>query len=293
MGITRLAIVGGSVEDPFDTPLLVPALRDAGVDVHTVSWRDDAVDWTSYDVALLRSCWDYVEAPAEFRSWLDRVSVATTVVNDAALVRWNMDKTYLLDLATRGVLTIPTQVASPDGFEPPADVFVVKPSVGAGSRNIGRYTAATLTSARDHARALHGRGLTPLVQPYVEPATDAGERGVFVIDGQVTHAVLKSQVLVTEAAPADDFRLAEGQSVIPLAPTDDDAAFARTVVAALPTTAPLLYARIDFIVTADGPLLLEAEVIEPALFMDRNPHALPVFTSAVLRLLEGAAPSPG
>ena len=49
-----------------DMPPLVQALQRAGARVATPCWDDPTVDWARFDVALLRSTWDYVERIAEF-----------------------------------------------------------------------------------------------------------------------------------------------------------------------------------------------------------------------------------
>ncbi len=51
-------------------------------------------------------------------------------------------------------------------------------------------------------------------------------------------------------------------------PSPAELAVAERVVAALPATA---YARVDLLPTADGPVLLELEVIEPSLFLHLDP----------------------
>ena len=58
---------------------------------------------------LIRSCWDYHLHIAQFRHWLARLeNLGARVWNDPTIVRWNADKRYLIDLAARGVATIPT-----------------------------------------------------------------------------------------------------------------------------------------------------------------------------------------
>jgi hypothetical protein len=38
-------------------------LRTLGWDVETVPWRRSAVDWRSFDAVIIRTTWDYHEAP--------------------------------------------------------------------------------------------------------------------------------------------------------------------------------------------------------------------------------------
>ena len=48
-------------------------LRNRGWSVEPVVWTDEDIDWTNFDVALVRSCWEYHTRPDAFRKWLKRV----------------------------------------------------------------------------------------------------------------------------------------------------------------------------------------------------------------------------
>ena len=54
-----------------DMPPLVGALQARGARVHTPFWDDASVDWRRFDVAVLRSTWDYVDRIDEFLAWAD------------------------------------------------------------------------------------------------------------------------------------------------------------------------------------------------------------------------------
>src|SRR3712207_1955992 len=55
--------------DPDDAPLLAAFDGEAEPAV----WSDPAVDWTTYDVVLIRSVWDYFVRHDEFLAWLPTV----------------------------------------------------------------------------------------------------------------------------------------------------------------------------------------------------------------------------
>jgi hypothetical protein len=57
---------------------------------------------------VIRSTWDYHLQPNAWFTWLVAVSRHTALFNDAATVRWNSVKGYLLDLAAAGVAIVPT-----------------------------------------------------------------------------------------------------------------------------------------------------------------------------------------
>src|SRR5579875_3240470 len=82
-----------------DMPPLLSALHDAGTDAQELDWDDDAIDWSRFDLALLRSTWDYCERLPAFLAWAERVAAQTRLLNPLPVIRWNTDKHYLADLA--------------------------------------------------------------------------------------------------------------------------------------------------------------------------------------------------
>jgi len=132
-------------------------------------------------------------------------------------------------------------------------------------------------------RALAAGVLVPplLVQPFVEEVRSRGEWALVFIEGELTHAVLK------RPGPGE-FRVQGhlGGSAEAAAAPPGVAAVARRALAALP--APPLYARIDAVEAAAGPLVMEAEVNEPGLFFNHAPAAAGRFAEALLRRIRSA-----
>ena len=190
---SRIALVSserGLVIDP-DLPIARSALREAGHAVDLVRWDDDAVDWASYDLAVVRSCWDYAWRLEEFLAWAADVSDgATRLRNPVEVLRWNTDKTYLREVERAGLPVVPT-VWDPTRAEelPDAAEWVVKPSVSAGSRDTARW--ADPVDVLAHVAGLVGAGRTAMVQPYLTSVDDAGETAMLFIGGRFSHAVRK------------------------------------------------------------------------------------------------------
>jgi glutathione synthase/RimK-type ligase-like ATP-grasp enzyme len=91
--------------------LVKSALEARGVEARAQPWSDLAQDFRGFDAVILRSNWDYHFAPDEFQAWLDRwESAGVHIWNPPTLVRWNMSKRYLLDLAAAGVAVVPTVI---------------------------------------------------------------------------------------------------------------------------------------------------------------------------------------
>jgi hypothetical protein len=94
------------------------------------------------------------------------------------------------------------------------------------------------------------------------------------IDGELTHAVRKSPRF-----EGDDESVSAAVGI-----DDAEAALARRALAAAP--GPLVYARIDTALGADGaPVVMELELIEPSLFFPQHPAAAVRFARAIARLV--------
>src|SRR5215467_8029546 len=115
-GPRLLALVTAAAARDLDEDLapLAAALRAVdGIQFHIVDWDDPAIDWSRFDVALLRSTWDYATRLPEFLDWATRATSATTLLNPLSVVRWNTDKHYLHDLAAAGIATVPSIFVEP------------------------------------------------------------------------------------------------------------------------------------------------------------------------------------
>jgi glutathione synthase/RimK-type ligase-like ATP-grasp enzyme len=259
--------------------LAADALERAGVSVVAEPWNRPGAAFDRYDAVILRSSWDYHFTPDDFVAWLDRWEAArVSLWNRPALVRWNVSKRYLVDLASAGVAVVPTVVSDRRSVATVVDArgwsaAVVKPVIGASAHGI-EIVRRGAADAPDPARG----GDQVLIQPLIEEIRTAGEWSVVFVDGEMTHAVVKRPA-------AGDIRVQAqfGGVAEPATPPALVVAGARQAVDALPV-APL-YARIDGVVTRDGFLVMEVEVNEPALFFQHAPAAAERFAAAILRRL--------
>ena len=264
--------------------LVVDALTRRGAAVERVAWSDPEVDWAGFDIALIRQTWDYFERYPEFLDWLGRAEALTRIVNPAALIRWNADKRYMLELERAGVPIVPTLLFA-RGSAPGLLVdhlaaagwagAVIKPSVSGGGRETWRIDGSDPDAQQAHWQRLVAAE-DMLLQPFLPEILDRGELSLIVIDGQATHAVRK------RAAPGE-FRVQDdhGGTVAPAEIDDEAAAVAEQAVAASPIVP--LYARVDLVETGRGPLLMELELIEPELFYRFCPAAAERLAEALLR----------
>jgi glutathione synthase/RimK-type ligase-like ATP-grasp enzyme len=264
--------------DP-ESHLLVTALDQRGVRARLLPW-DAKFDWSSADVVVVRSTWDYFERLDEFLSWADAVASVSRLVNAAAVLRWNTHKRYLTELIDRGVPTVPTALvekgsafADISALFPDSPELVVKPAVAIGAFGAMRASAGDAGLAAHLAHlALSG---DVLVQPFVSSVIDHGETSLVFAGPELSHTVRK-------VPRTGEYRVQDhhGGSVHRSQATADEITVARAALAVAPGCCT--YARVDLVDTADGPVVMELELVEPALFLNEEPAAPSRFAESII-----------
>jgi hypothetical protein len=265
-----------------DAELLGGALAARGIDARWQVWTDPEARWDEH-LTVLRSTWDYTDAHEDFLAWARRVE---RLHNPAPVLAWNTDKTYLAALAAAGVPCVPTRFAAPGEPVdlPDAGEFVVKPAVGAGSRGAGRFAAGQHAAARKHVAALHADGRTVLVQPYLDAVDETGETALIYLDGEFSHAISKGAMLPRDVVhPARSYALFVEERITARLPSEAELAVGAKAMAVLRERlgADLLYARVDVLPTAAGPVVGELELAEPSLFLEHGAGAADRFAAAI------------
>lgn len=262
-------------EPDVDEQPLAEALARAGFEATLFPWDDPTADWSSPIPTILRSTWNYALDVDRFLHWVDRVAKVAPLFNPPAIVRGNVFKRYLLELAARGVPVVPTTLvergATCELAALPWQQLVLKPEVGAGSLGAATFDR-TDPAAAAHLARLTARGAA-LVQPYLSSVEDYGERSLVVIDGELSHAIRKAPRF------AGDSESITG----PYAIAHDERAVALAALAPYPD---LLYARCDLARDASGqPMIMELELVEPSLFFAKQPGSADRYARALYRRL--------
>jgi glutathione synthase/RimK-type ligase-like ATP-grasp enzyme len=270
-----------------DDQLAIPACRDAGFEVVPAVWSDGRVDWAEFRAIVIRSTWDYHVRPAEFTAWLARLARwPVPVWNPLPVLRWNAHKAYLQELAGRGIPTPATKlVARGTRADLAATIAqagwpgaVIKPAVSASSYRTERVHAGT---ARPHQRALEAMLADgdALIQEFIPEVGIAGEWAMVFLGERFSHAVCRRP-------KSGEFRVQEelGGSMMPGFPPVRVLALAERVLAMAP--AATLYARVDVVDAARGPLLMELELLEPALYFGYAEGAAERFARALRRVID-------
>jgi O-ureido-D-serine cyclo-ligase len=274
-----------------DLPLLERAMQAAGAQPHIVDWDDPVVDWSAFDIALLRSTWDYFDRLREFLAWVETCARQTLLLNPPEVVRWNTDKHYLAELARAAVPAVPSTFIEPgdnaaDGVHaflarhPETTEFVVKPAVSGGSRDTQRHAEAEPAVAQ--AKQLLDAGRSVLLQPYLANVDRDGETALIYFRGQFSHAICKAAILPPGLKGSPVVGLFAPERITPREPGRDELWVAQRALDSLPFAAPL-YARVDLIRDAAGvPTVLELELTEPSLYFTYASGAAERFTAVVL-----------
>jgi len=270
-------------EFTHDDALAAPPLKSLGWQVEAVPWRRHGVDWHTYDLVVIRSAWDYHHSPDEFLDVLADIDVRTTLANPLAQVRWNVPKTYMRELADRGVPIVPT--VWHDQLHPGAvgalfdeigmEEIVVKPVVSASAH--GSYRLHHRTAATQATEVETFFSDTPfMAQPLVPTVLTEGEYSLFYFDGEYSHAVVKQPRV-------GDYRVQEeyGGSTRAAATNPELLTAGRIALDVLNDTP--LYARVDLVRSGHdhGYWLMELELIEPVLYLALDPQAPARFAAAI------------
>lgn len=271
-----------------DRLLLVP-LAERGIQAEAAIWDDVEQNWSSYDLIVLRSPWDYHLKPAQFLRWIDSLAGARMPLwNPPSLVRWNADKTYLRDLDAKGIATVPTlwpesgdRVALVDQLHDLGwKQAVVKPRISATAYRTQLVTQEDAHLAQDLVSELQA-GAGAMIQKFMDAVVDEGEWSLMFFAGEFSHAVLKTP-------KARDFRVQSdfGGSERAMDPPGHVLEAAMQIVHKVEST---LYARVDGVVDEGQFRLMELELIEPALFLSSCSTAAVRFADAIRNVLTSRA----
>jgi glutathione synthase/RimK-type ligase-like ATP-grasp enzyme len=265
--------------------VLADALERRGWRVEAAPWNGPFAPFARASAVVIRATWDYHHALDEYRVWLDRLD-STHTFNAPRLVRWNLEKTYLHELAARGVRVPPSVVVDADA-EAIAGALdrlhlvdaVIKPTVGASGVAVERVSRGREADTLSRLRSVT-RSAKLLVQEFVPEVTAGEVAGVF-LGGLFSHGLRR-------VPTPGEFRVNSQYGGRMEASTLNGATVAAMmrIVDLLPHEP--LYARIDGVCRDEGFLLMEVEVNEPGLGLHLAPASGERFAAALLDHLRAA-----
>lgn len=268
----------------YDGPLLTEEdlsllnyLQQKGLDIQREVWTDASVHWQQYDLAILKSPWDYIDKITEFYDWLSLLEgLGVRLLNPYATVRWNSDKHYLQEMMAAGFPVIPaTFLEKGASFEyTGTDKLIIKPCVSGGAKHtfiVTRQRVAEINALLQEEAFM--------VQPFLKEIQEEGEWSFLFFNGRFSHCLLKTPV-------NGDFRVQHqfgGRALYQQPPADH----LRTAASFVDRFAEgCLYARVDGVVVDGQFLLMELELIEPLLFLATHEEGYENYYQALKELLE-------
>src|SRR5262245_60988109 len=182
-----------------DDQLVADALRRMGLEIVPIIWDAPGPTTTNIPAMVVRSCWDYHYHPDAFVAWaeaLDRQGIR--LFNSSALIKWNIDKHYLSELAAYGV-ALPKTVWVERGAQTDLatllrdhdlDAAVIKPVISLSAYKTWR---TSLAEARAHqaafAQLVAEQGA--MVQAFIADVATKGELSLVFLGGSYSHTVCK------------------------------------------------------------------------------------------------------
>jgi len=269
--------------------LFLAELRRRGNHAEPVIWDDERVDWRAWDCVVIRSCWDYHLKIDRFRAWLDHLeALRVPLINPPNIVRWNMHKGYLLEVARTGARIPATRLVPQGDRRALGDVLretgwkssVIKPAISASGQDTHLFEALP-TDEEERVYAEIVRGGDVLLQEYVPEVRAHGEWSLVFFGGRYSHAALK------RAAP-NEFRvhIEWGGTVEHATPPAALVRQAQRIVDALDLHAA--YARVDGTDVSGELMVMELELVEPELFFAHHPEAPARLADVVMRVVPSA-----
>ncbi|WP_231491935.1 RimK family alpha-L-glutamate ligase [Pedobacter sp. Leaf170] len=274
----NIALITYEDKGAYDSPTvesedekLLLFLKGKGLNIEMVIWNDKNINWENYELAILKSPWDYFDLYEEFKTWLNLLEEKNIrLLNPIDVVRWNADKHYLREIESAG-LNITPSIFITKGEEINLNIFfekfitdklIVKPCISGGAKNTFKVTIDNVEEINQKLRLLIQKE-DFIIQPFLPEILENGEWSFIFFNGVYSHTLVKK-------AKPGDFRVqpAHGGSVHLQNPDKGLIEIAAEYVKLFAKNC--LYARVDGTFVNNKFLLMELELIEPFLFLNTS-----------------------
>lgn len=270
----------------LEDQLLFDALTKKGLTVCKKDWADKNFDWTSTKYAIFRTTWDYFERFDEFFVWLEETKKKTTFINSDEIIKWNIDKHYLKNLAKNKINIAPTLFVEKGDRITLCELFkkvnwkkaVLKPAISGAARHTYQIHSNNCSKFENVFQKLIEKECM-LFQEFLNNIITQGEISLILIGGKYTHAVKK-------IAKRGDFRVQDdhGGRVEIYIPSKAEILFAENCLISSPFKP--IYARVDIVYdNKNKPSLSELELIEPELWFRNYPLAAEKLAEEILKII--------
>lgn len=262
--------------------LLIPHFEDIGWSVETISWHEQNVNWDQYDYVIVRSTWDYQQHPDTFLNTLEIINKSSAILlNPLALIRWNIEKQYLKDLAGAGIPIVDTRWGERFATQDIHNAFarfntkevVIKPTLSANADDTFRVSSSNMAEIMPSLLTTFA-ARRYMIQPFLSSVVEEGEYSLFYFGGCYSHAILK-------VPQQGDFRVQEehGGQLLAVEANIAQQEIAQRALEAMPAQA--LYARVDLVRQENEWAIMELELIEPSLYFNLDTSSPARFVKAL------------
>ena len=249
----------------YDDKKIVDTCKTKGIEYEISVWDKDVIPDSS--LVLIRTIWDYSKKADKFKALLeDFTRRGIKTFNPIDTIKWNMDKSYLVELFNAKAPVVPTYISKnySDDCINKSEInypLVLKPLVGASG-----YDTFLLNSkdSKVNTDALNGREV--IIQPFMKDILSEGEISFLYFNGSYSHSVIKS-------AGNGDFRIQEihGGNVKRYNASKEELSYIEEILSKVEYE--WSYARVDVVRSEGKLLLMELELIEPELFFRFSDNA--------------------
>ena len=264
---------------------LAEALERRGFRVESAPWNGPFEPFARAETVVIRATWDYHQSFDDYRAWLDRLDARRTF-NSPDLVRWNLEKTYLVELAARSA-PVPASLIVEADVTLVATALermslteaVIKPTVGASGVGVERVSRGREADAIARLRCVTSSPRL-LIQEFI-PEVAAGEIAGVFFGGAFSHGLKRTPAV-------GEFRVnSQYGGRMEAVQLDEATIAAMTRVLGMLPGEPL-FARIDGVERNGRFTLMEIEVNEPGLGLHLAPGAADRFAEALAARLRAA-----
>lgn len=234
-------------------------------------WDDDQVDWSQFDLIVMKTPWDYVVKIDAFNAWLNKLEkLNVRVLNPIDFMRWNSNKIYLKELEQNRVTIVPTIWFDKTDTMDLLQVFehfntdriIVKPWISSTARNTYLLTRKDAIEKNEEIQNLL-KNAALMAQPFLQEVQEVGEYSLLFFGGKYSHSVLKTP-------KAGDFRVQYdyGSTINGVQPPQHVIDSAQIAVDKF--AKGCLYTRVDGLNVKGQFTIMEFEAIEPNLYLDKS-----------------------
>lgn len=283
------SIMNWDEEPLLSEKLIIDELRNHNMTVEPVVWNDSKVNWSLYDLVIVRATYDYAQHPEDFCQWLDNLNKQGILIcNSSEIIKWSMHKSYLMELQKKGVLFPKTVVIKKEDISQLniAEIMqtevlekcIVKPCMGVGSCDVFLIESQTQATTMQQELCHLYTDRDVIIQEYI-PEITRGEISCYFFGQKFSHAILK-------VPKEGDFRavFCFGANILSIHPPPEVLKVAYHVLEFAPKD--YVWARVDLVQRDNGEVfLIEMDLIETTLYLTYCDTALNDFCKVILNQL--------